>query len=536
VIAYLDCFSGISGDMLLGALVDAGLSLDDLRSDLARLPVSGYEVRAERVTKGSIAGTQVTVEVTEQQSHRGLDDILRIIGESGLPAQVTQSAERVFTRLAEAEAAVHNQPVEEIHFHEVGAVDAIVDVVGACAGLHRLGVEEVYASPLPLGGGWVKAAHGMLPVPAPATAELVKGIPTYGGPVEAELVTPTGAAIITTLCRQFGPMPPMIVSQIGWGAGVRNLAHPNLLRLFLGEPEKRVRDQRLSLIQTNLDDMNPELFEHLLDRLLEAGALDVFYTPIVMKKSRPATLVSVLADPGKVDALSAILFRETTALGLRVHEVSRRCLDRRWTEVDTPYGRVRVKLGLLGSETVTLAPEYEDCRRLARERGVPLKAVYEAAQAAARRCAGCRDMGDAQVPVGQARPQTSAAQAPGRLPARSGPRLPDRFGAEGLRRGLCAALPGVEGSAFPRRVRRPRRQIRGPQPGCGRRCGAGRGGGDGAHDRGPGHLFLHACQGRRRMAYPLPERGRVSLVPLSVGAAARVSNRGRNPGRAAGRS
>ncbi len=382
MIAYLDCFSGISGDMLLGALVDAGLPLEDLRADLARLPLSGYEIRAERVTKQGIAGTRVTVEVGRERAHRGLSDILDIINRSDLPDQVKDAACRIFTRLAEAEARLHNRPVEEVHFHEVGAVDAIVDVVGACCALHRMGITEVCASPLPLGGGWVETAHGRLPVPAPATADLLKGVPAYGGPVEAELVTPTGAAIVTTLCRRFGPMPPMTVSQVGWGAGARDLPHPNLLRIFLGEPAESPQEQRLTLIETNLDDMNPELFDHLMDRLFGAGALDVFYTPILMKKSRPATLVSVLTEPAKVSELTAILFRETTTLGLRLQEVSRRCLERKWVEVDTRYGRARVKLGLLGREVVTAQPEYEDCRRLAREHGVPLKLVYEAARAA----------------------------------------------------------------------------------------------------------------------------------------------------------
>ena len=388
MIAYLDCFSGISGDMLLGALLDAGLSLEDLRADLASLPVAGYAITAAKVTKAGIAGTQVSVEVQDQQPPRGLHDILAIINASSLAEETRDTSRRIFARLAEAEASVHDRPVEEIHFHEVGAVDAIVDVVGACCGLRRLGVTEVYASPLPLGGGWVNSAHGRLPVPAPATAELLKGVLLYAGPVQAELVTPTGAAIITTLARNFGPMPPMTVSQVGWGAGARDLPHPNLLRLFLGEPAVKAPEQRLTLLETNLDDMNPELFEHLMERLLAAGALDVFYTPIVMKKSRPATLVSVLAEPDKVDALSAVLFRETTTLGLRVKEVGRRCLERRWTEADTPFGRVRVKLGLLGADIVTAAPEYEDCRRVANERGVPLKLVYEAAQAAIRRSGG----------------------------------------------------------------------------------------------------------------------------------------------------
>jgi len=383
MIAYLDCFSGISGDMLLGALVDAGLSMQTLRADLAKLPLSGYEVRAEQVTKAGITGTQVEVEAGHEHAHRGLHDILEIIGKADLPAEVTRPARRAFERLAEAEARVHGHSVEEVHFHEVGAVDAIVDIVGAFCGLHRLGIEEVYASPLPLGGGWVDTAHGRLPVPAPATVELLRGVPSYGGPLEAELVTPTGATIVTTAAKEFGLMPPMTIKAIGWGAGHKDLSHPNMLRVFLGEPAVRPREQHLSVIQTNIDNMNPELFGHVMDELFEAGALDVYYTPIVMKKSRPATLVSVLAEAPLVDTLSDILFRETTTLGVRVMEVSRRCLEREWREVKTEWGVVRVKIGRLNGEVVNIAPEYEDCARLAREKRVPAKAVWEAAREAA---------------------------------------------------------------------------------------------------------------------------------------------------------
>jgi hypothetical protein len=384
MIAYLDCFSGVSGDMLLGAMVDVGLSIADLRADLSRMPLSGYEISAERVTRAGIAGSLVTIKTEDSHHRRRLQDILALIGGADLPAEVIGRARRTFERLAAAEARVHGTTVDEVHFHEIGAVDAIVDIVGAFCGLHRLGIEEVYASPLPLGGGWVDTAHGRLPVPAPATAELLRGVPSYGGPVEAELVTPTGAAILTSICRNFGEMPAMTIRAVGWGAGSKDLPHPNLLRLFLGEPARRPREQGLVLIETNIDDMSPELFGHVMERLLEAGALDVFYTPIVMKKSRPATLVSVLSEPPLVDSLCDILFRETTTLGLRLTEVGRRCLDREWREVQTEYGPVRVKIGRLGDEILNVAPEYEDCVRLAREKGVPVKAVYDAAREGTR--------------------------------------------------------------------------------------------------------------------------------------------------------
>jgi len=382
MIAYLDCFSGLSGDMLLGALVDAGLPLETLRAELAKLPLHGYALSATKVTKQGLVGTRVAVEVEPSHDHRGLRAILEIIAASGLPEAVTDPARRIFTRLAEAEAKVHGTAVEEVHFHEVGAVDAIVDVVGACISLHQMGITELYASPLPLGGGWVDTSHGRLPVPAPATVELLRGVPTYGGPVEKELVTPTGAAIVSTLARGFGPMPPLRLAALGWGAGTMDLPHPNLVRLFVGEPATPLPEQRLTVIETNVDDMNPEFFEHVMEQLFAAGALDVYYTPIVMKKSRPATLLSVLAEPARVEALSEILFRETSTLGVRLMDVTRRCLDREWREVSTEYGPVRVKLGLLRGEVVTAAPEYEDCKRLARERGVPVKAVYAAAQQA----------------------------------------------------------------------------------------------------------------------------------------------------------
>ncbi len=384
MIAYLDCFSGASGDMLLGALVDVGLAVADLREDLSRLPLSGYDLTAEEVRRGGIMGTHVAVKTEGDNRQRGLFDIIEIIGQADLPPEVSGPARRAFERLAKAEARVHGHSVEEVHFHEVGAIDAIVDIVGTFCGLHRLGIEAVYASPLPLGGGWVKTAHGKLPIPAPATVELLHGVPSYGGPVEEELVTPTAAAILTTACREFGAMPPMTIKAIGWGAGTKELPHPNLLRMFLGEPAARPREQQLALIETNIDNMNPELFGHVMDELFAAGALDVFYTPIVMKKSRPATLVSVLAEPALADALGDILFRETTTLGVRVTEVARRCLEREWREVETEFGPVRIKIGRLNDEIVNVAPEYEDCARLAKEKGMPIADVYEAAREAFR--------------------------------------------------------------------------------------------------------------------------------------------------------
>ena len=390
IVAHLDCFSGISGNMLLGAVVDAGLPQAALEEELGKLDLPGWRLRIEPVRRRGLAATLVEVETEGTPPRRDLNDIRRLIAASALAEEVKRTAAAVFGRLAEAEAAAHGEAVERVHFHEVGAVDAIVDVVGAVAGLHRLGVARVTASPLPLGGGWVEFSHGRFPVPAPAVAELIRDVPVYGGPVESELVTPTGAAILTTLCQAYGPLPSMRVRSVGYGAGSRDLSHPNALRLFLGEQAEGTGDEALVLLETNIDDMNPELFEHVMDRLFEAGALDVFLTPIIMKKGRPATMVSALGEVGRRDELAAILFAETTTLGVRIQELTRRCLAREVVEVETRWGRVRVKVARSDGIT-TISPEYEDCRRLARESGVPLKEIYAEAGVRAREIAAKAD-------------------------------------------------------------------------------------------------------------------------------------------------
>ncbi|UCH33041.1 MAG: nickel pincer cofactor biosynthesis protein LarC [Armatimonadota bacterium] len=383
--AHLDCFSGASGNMLLGALVDCGLDRDGLQSALSGLDLKGWRLRAERVQRGPIECTLVEVEVSESQPERRLAEVLGVIERGSLDLQVARRAGDIFRRLAEAEASVHGVAVEDVHFHEVGAVDAIVDIVGTVVGFGMLGIERATCSPLPLGSGWVETDHGRLPIPAPATAKLLEGFPTYGGGAETELVTPTGAALVTGLCDSFGPMPAMTVRRVGYGAGSKDLPHPNCLRMFLGDAAAPGASaaETLVVLETNLDDMNPEFYERVVERLFEAGALDVFITPIIMKKSRPASLLTTLAAPDKQAELLRILFRETTTLGVRAREVSRHCLDRDWVTVETPFGQVRVKIARLEGEIVTVAPEYEDCRRLAREKGVPLKDVYERARAAA---------------------------------------------------------------------------------------------------------------------------------------------------------
>ena len=382
-VAYFDCFSGISGDMTLGALVDAGCPLEVLRSKLRSLQVPGWEISAEKVWKNGMAATQVRVTTQDSQSHRSLATIHSILDKSDLQAEVKRRAVAIFTKLGEAEAAVHDVPIEKIHFHEVGAVDAIVDIVGACIGFAELGTETFACSPLNVGGGTVKMAHGILPVPAPATARLLMGKPTYSSGLQKELVTPTGAAIVATVCQTFGPQPAMKVSAIGYGAGTTDLeGQPNVLRIMVGEVPSKVEDSHggtLRVLEANLDDMNPQIFGYLLEKALAAGALDVFATPIQMKKSRPGMLVSILCKPEDESKFQAMLFAETTTLGVRSHLVERYALPREHVTVTTRFGEVRVKVARTGGQVLHASPEFEDCRKLAVEKNVPLQEVMEQA-------------------------------------------------------------------------------------------------------------------------------------------------------------
>jgi uncharacterized protein (TIGR00299 family) protein len=377
--AYFDCFSGISGDMVLGALVDAGVELGRLEAELRRLPFSGWKLSAEKVRRGAISATKVNVEAAEQHHHRSLTTILKMIDGAGLAPRIAERARKIFERLGAAEAKVHDVPIDQVHFHEVGAVDAIIDITGAAVGFELLGIEVFSTSPLNLGGGRVETAHGTLPVPAPATAELVRGLACYSSGIERELVTPTGAAIVSTLATASGAMPPMTVEALGWGAGTADLAEqPNVLRLFVGEraAEAERWNQMVAVIEANVDDMNPQLYGYFAERAFEAGALDVFSTPAQMKKNRPGLLLTVLAPPESAERLAALLLQETTTLGVRISEARRRCLERDWATVETAYGPVRIKLGREAGRVVNAAPEYEDCRRIAAERGVPLKQVF----------------------------------------------------------------------------------------------------------------------------------------------------------------
>jgi pyridinium-3,5-bisthiocarboxylic acid mononucleotide nickel chelatase len=382
-LAYFDCFSGISGDMTLGALVDAGCSADFVREELKSLQVPGWTLTSEKVWKNGMAATHVRVQTEDQQKHRSLSTILEILKNSALAPSVRDRASRIFQKLGETEAHVHDAPIEKVHFHEVGAVDAIVDIVGSCIGFHALGIERFTCSPLNVGGGTAKMAHGVLPVPAPATARLLQGAPTFSNGVQHELVTPTGAAIVATLCDSFGPQPPMTVSAIGYGAGTTDLeGQPNVVRIMIGESADKVTaagDEEISIIEANLDDMNPQIYGYILEKALTAGALDVYTSALQMKKNRPGTLLTVLCRPEDTDALMSLIFSETTTFGIRTHRAQRRALPREWVNVSTSYGSVRIKLSRSNGHILHATPEYDDCRKLAVEKQVPLQQVISEA-------------------------------------------------------------------------------------------------------------------------------------------------------------
>ena len=383
-IAYFDAFSGISGDMVVGALLDLGVSLDVLRTEFAKLPVDGYAIsQSERIQSG-IRAVKFDVAVNATQHERHFRSIVEMLKRSALSPGVTETALKVFTRLAEAEAQVHNVPLEDVHFHEVGAVDSILDIVGAAVGLEALGVEVLYTSPLPMGSGFVSSRHGTLPLPGPATAELVKGLPVRFEDGQSELVTPTGAAIVAALAQP--KPPPLTISKIGYGAGTRRLPdRPNLLRLCIGQPVSELRQEQLLVLETNIDDLNPEWYEHVMELLFAAGARDVFFTPIHMKKNRPGMLLWVLCEPKDQGQLSHIIFTETSTLGVRSYPVDRFALSREQKDVPTRYGTVRVKIAYQPNGQINIAPEYDDCKRIAQKKNIPLKLVYELAVQEAQR-------------------------------------------------------------------------------------------------------------------------------------------------------
>lgn len=433
-IAYLDCFSGVSGDMFLGALVDAGVSTSLLEKTVAAL---GVEARLQigKVTRSGIAATKVDVyavgerdrprdraqdpsPVTQEheghanshrqaegatlahchppdltlstpgaaglhgQAHRGLAQIKQIISRAAISEAAKRTALEIFDSLGAAEAAIHAIDIESVHFHEVGAIDAMVDIVCAAVGAEALGVEEMVCSPLNLGGGTVVCAHGTLPVPAPATVELLKGAPVYSSGIGAELVTPTGAAIVQALATRFGPFPEMKIEKAGYGAGTRDFpGYPNVLRLTIGEPVLAATTamETLTVLEANLDDLNPQVFGYVMDRLLEEGALDAFGMPVQMKKNRPGMLLTVLCKPEGAAKLTQLIFTETSTLGVRRRDEQRQTLARRWVNVQTPWGEVRMKVASLNGTVTSFAPEYEDCRQIASEHHIPLKTVLQEA-------------------------------------------------------------------------------------------------------------------------------------------------------------
>jgi uncharacterized protein (TIGR00299 family) protein len=407
---YFDCFSGISGDMVLGALIDAGLPIQDLRRALGSLTMAGCDVSAQRVLRAGLSAMKFVVQESHespvhhtpgavhdhdhdhplhhpghghQHPHRSLPEIFALIDRSALSHAGRERAKGLFRRLAEAEAAIHQMPVEAVHLHEVGALDSIIDIVGAVFALEWAGADRIVCSPLNVGGGTVRSAHGEFPVPAPATVKLLGDAPIYGGTVQKELVTPTGALIATAYASSFGPVPAMAVEHVGYGAGERdNPDTPNVLRVLIGRASDRPGAERVVVIECEIDDMNPQLFGVAMDRLYAAGAFDVFYVPVQMKKNRPGTLLTVIAPPERRTTLADIIFRETTTIGLRHHEVERECLRREVRNIETPVGAVRFKLAWRDGRIVNAVPEFEDCARLATANNMSVKDVQAiAAQA-----------------------------------------------------------------------------------------------------------------------------------------------------------
>jgi pyridinium-3,5-bisthiocarboxylic acid mononucleotide nickel chelatase len=381
-IGYFDCFSGVAGDMTLAALVDAGVDRRPIIEAVGSLGLT-CELTFETVRRGGFRATYAKVNAPHEHVHRHWNHIETIIDRSILSARQKDLAKRIFMKLGEAEAKVHGIDLAKIHFHEVGAVDSIVDIVGAAVGLDLLGVDRFEASALPPGRGWVKAAHGRMPLPAPGTAELLRGVPLAESMADGELTTPTGAAILTTVVDRFGVLPALTIEAIGVGAGTRELAEQaNVVRLFVGTAAAPASGDRVWMLETNLDDVPGEVIGYTMTRLMEAGALDAFVTPIQMKKNRPGIMISILCDESKIPALEEMLFRETATLGIRRYQVSRHKLKRQPVDVETPFGAVRGKLGWVGERPPSFSPEYEDCARIAAARGVPLREVYDAAHAA----------------------------------------------------------------------------------------------------------------------------------------------------------
>lgn len=381
---YFDLIAGASGDMILGGLIAAGASPDSLRKELDGLGLDEFELKVKQVNKNGFQAVKVDVLVGKQPPERHLNEILELIQSSQLPEGIRQRAAGIFQRIAQVEAGIHGIPVDQVHLHELGGTDTIIDVTGTLIALDLLGVSSICASPVPLGSGFIEGAHGQIPLPAPATLQLLKGIPVRGQDIQAELVTPTGAALLADLVDDFGPMPDMILESAGYGAGTRDLPIPNLLRVIIGTvmPGKSDAHRELIVLESNLDDLNPEIYPYLMDKLFQEGALDVTFSPVHMKKNRPGTQIQVLTNPSAAEEMRAILFQETTTLGVKQYPVERYALPRESVTIRSPYGEIRLKVATCPDGKLKISPEYEDCRRLAQEHDLPLQKIYQIALAA----------------------------------------------------------------------------------------------------------------------------------------------------------
>ena len=385
-IAYFDCLAGASGDMILGALLDAGLSTQDLLQGINALDLSGFDLNIQTVYKNGFRATKADILIEDNVTERSLPDIEALIQNSDLPQNTKNKSISIFQRIGTAEAKIHGTPLQDVHLHELGGLDTIIDVVGTLVGLDSLGLQQVYASPLPLGRGFARGAHGAIPLPAPATLTLLEGVPVAGSDLDIELVTPTGAALLTSLVESFGPIPEMTLKTIGYGAGTKDLSIPNVIRLLIGTQQKDTNPiiETLMMLETNIDDLNPEIYEYVMTRLLEAGALDVTFNPIQMKKNRPGILLQVLCQPKDAENLTSILFTETSTLGVRKQSLERVSLPRTIQIIETPYGKIRMKIAQNQDGSIKFAPEYEDCRTLAETNNIPIVDIYMMAESLAR--------------------------------------------------------------------------------------------------------------------------------------------------------
>jgi uncharacterized protein (TIGR00299 family) protein len=384
---YFDCFAGVAGDMFVGALLDLGVgSLEFLEGELGKIDINGWSISVEPVKISGIAATKFSVKVTEsEQQPRSLADIEALISASGLQEKIRSNALAVFSRVARAEAEAHGESLDEVHFHEIGMVDSIIDIVCACLLMDELFPAKIVASPVAMGSGMVDTSHGLMPVPAPATANLLKGVPVVPGAAKCELSTPTGAALLAYFADTYGPLPQMVLDAAGYGAGSHKIEMPNMLRVLLGKVDMADSEGQIEqqvLIETNIDDSTPEELAYLVERLLGEGATDAWLSPVIMKKGRPGVVLSVLSPPGEIEGNLDLIFEESSTFGVRIHSVERHCLNRRTEKVKTPYGMIDIKVGTRHNRDITFSPEYEDCRHAAAEHGVSIREVFEAAKKA----------------------------------------------------------------------------------------------------------------------------------------------------------